>query len=184
STTANDRINQFFNNNATLTSQNNSTAVINIENCNGIHFGMIMNVGFNRTPDNVDKQMKPLNVGDEQNIYMKTPTIKEMMESKEPLSPIFLNIVSEEFGSRWREFLILLQIDTLFVDRMREDHFDKGGTSEVVYRVLSKFFQENFEKANIGWIISFLWKNDFRKTVWKIKESYKQLKNLNNKTSD
>ena len=130
-------------------------------------------------------------------IYKKTPTIKAMMESKEPLTNHFLYFLSENFGNRWREVIMVLQVDQLYVHRMYKDYSDKAGTREVnfivpkferktfltslfpsfqvVFQCMKKFFEANEDKARIGWLITLLWSYRFRKTVWSAKEYYKTL---------
>lgn len=79
---------------------------------------------------------------------------------------------------------------------MYEDYYSKTGTKEVstilqgfadyiirdyfqvVFQALTKFLNENPDKASVGWMITFLWQNEFRKTVWHVKEYYKKLKEM------
>lgn len=49
---------------------------------------------------------------------------------------------------------------------------------QVVFQVLSHFFQNNKNKSTIGWLVNFLWRNGFRKTVWNVRETYKFLQEM------
>lgn len=51
---------------------------------------------------------------------------------------------------------------------------------QVIYHILYQFFQDHQEKASVGWFTRFLWKNDFKKTVYKVNQRLKQLKKLEN----
>lgn len=116
---------QLVNNNTVLT--NNSAHVTTFNNCNGLTFGGVYNIGWSPGSSKQTKAVAKL----DESVYRKTPTIKEMLESNEPLSAAYLDCVSANFGLRWREITILLEINQLFVDRMYEDNFEKGGVKEV-----------------------------------------------------
>lgn len=123
------------NNSMVLSNQTNTGAVLTFEKCSGITLGTVINMGWapgmaNGNKWSMESPSKAPVVKAEDKIG-KTPTIKKMMDSDEQLSPAFLDMVSGNFGSRWRDFTILLNIDYLFVDRMYEDHFGHGGTKEV-----------------------------------------------------
>jgi len=115
-------------------------------------------------------------------VFRRSPTISKMMASREKISPAFLDKISESFGSRWRALTVLLEIDQIFVERMWEDNFTNGGTKEVLYKVLSRYMTEHEEASTIGPFITFLWKNEFRQSVFTIKNHYKQLKMMDDET--
>jgi len=170
---------QTVNNNMML-SQRNVSSMMTFNGCNGITLGTVVNVGW--SPGRLraaNRTVKALAKEDE-SVYRKTPTIKVMLESTDPITLAFLDCVSEYFGSRYREVTILLDINKLFVDRMYEDFFDKGGTKEVIFQILSKYFKDHPSEATVGWLTTFLWNNRFRQTVFAVKESYKELKRLEN----
>ena len=124
--------NRVIENNMILANQTNSSSVIRFDNCNGVTLGSIFNIGF-PTRNNVVAQP---NIGTiekfKEEPYGKTPTIKEMMKCTELISPAFLDILSGLFGARWKEAMILLQINQLFVERMIEDYSERGGVKEVI----------------------------------------------------
>lgn len=123
-----------------------------------------------------------------------------MLRSKDRLYDGFLDYICGKFGSRWRDLTILLAIDQLFVDRMKEDYFVKGGTKEVrernwqltklyiwinlewilqvIYQCITHYFRENDKKKVEGYFIDFLWKNSFKSTVWAVKDKYNDFKAL------
>lgn len=124
-------------NNNMLTAQTNSSTVttsnvMNFNKCNGINVGTVVHIGW--SPGCSKAAAKPKNsvVPIDETVYKKTPTIKAMLESKDPISPGFLDEVSGNFGFRWREITILLEISQLFVDRMYEDYNERGGKREVI----------------------------------------------------
>lgn len=137
-----DNIIQTVGNNTMLANQTNTSAILTFKECTGITLGTFINVGW--TPGmgaggNVaDWPAKDAVVKAEEKIG-KTPTIKKMMDSTETISSAFLDVVSGNFGSRWRDVTILLNISHLFVDRMYEDHFERGGTKEVSLPRILKF---------------------------------------------
>lgn len=49
---------------------------------------------------------------------------------------------------------------------------------QVMFQILSSYLKDNVEHKTVGWLITFLWRNGFKKTVWAIKENYKKLKEL------
>lgn len=124
--------NRAVENNMVLANQTNSSSVIRFDNCNGVTLGSIFNFGF---PNRNNVVAQP-NIGTvekyKEEPYGKTPTIKEMMKSTELISPAFLDILSGLFGARWKEAMILLQINQLFVERMIEDYSERGGVKEVI----------------------------------------------------
>lgn len=124
-------------------------------------------------------------------LYSKTPNIKEMLESLEPISPGFIESAADSFGARWREAIILFGFRALDVDRIFIDYL---GTKEVMQhiswlfycfsilfyfqimnQILTKFFMDNPDKSTIGWFTTFLWKQNFREVVLSLREPYKQL---------
>lgn len=127
-----ENINRTVNNNMILSNQTNTSAVFKFDNCRGINLGSVFNVGW--SPGNagiVAEPNKSSVARSKEALYKKTPTIKAMLESSDPISLGFLDIVSGNFGARWKEVTILLQINQLFVERMYEDYNDKGGCKEV-----------------------------------------------------
>ena len=187
---------QIVNNNMLL-SQSNTSSMMTFNGCNGITLGTVVNVGWSPGRSSiVNKPVKTVAKLDE-SVYRKTPTIKEMLESNEPISPAFLDCVSANFGARWKEITILLKINQLFVERMYEDYFDKGGIKEVkkklfllngkskerfffqvIFQILSNYLKDNQSYSTVGWLTTYLWNNGFRRTVWTVKEHYKELKRL------
>lgn len=109
--------------------QNISSMSYNIQNSHGVHIGNVINVKIPMQ----NLQVSPQILHDEKNVYKKTPTIKEMMNSPERLSSGFLDHICKYFGERWRDVTLLLDIDQLYVERIKEDEliFKKGGTKEV-----------------------------------------------------
>lgn len=63
---------------------------------------------------------------EEAKIYKKTRSVAELKKSIEHLNEEYLDIFSRNFGDRYKEVFILLEIDSLFVDRMYVDHFQNG----------------------------------------------------------
>lgn len=119
-----------LNNNMVLR-QSSSTVNYEINNSSGFTIGSVFKFGLPASAT------APLTVAtipaekSDEHVYKKTPTIKQMMESKDPLLSSFLDNIAGHFGARWREITILLGIDQYYVDRMHEDYFQKGGTQEV-----------------------------------------------------
>lgn len=120
-------------NNLLVSNQHRNTTNYSFVGCNGIMIGNDLTVGWspgssqcsavaNTNQDVNDKDLKHIK---------KTPTIKEMMGSKQPLTDKYLDIFCENFGSRYHSVYVLLDINVLFFERMYEDHFRHGGISEV-----------------------------------------------------
>lgn len=119
-------------NNTVLSNQTNSQAIFKFDNCKGITLGSVFNMGWSQgNTSNVAEPNISNQVRSRESVYKKTPTIKEMLESTEPISTAFLDIVAGNFGLRWKEVTILLQINQLTVDRKYADYFERGGTKEV-----------------------------------------------------
>jgi len=168
---------QIVQNNMML-SQRNVSSMMTFNGCNGITLGTVVNVGWSPGRSRAANRTLRTVAKEDESVYRKTPTIKLMLESTDTISLAFLDCVAEYFGNRWREVTILLDINKLFVDRMYEDFFDKGGTKEVIFQILSKYFKDHQNEATVGWLTTFLWNNRFRQTVFAVKESYKELKRL------
>lgn len=64
--------------------------------------------------------------------FLKTHSISEMMRSTEPLNEKYLDIFAESFGERYEQVPILLNVNSLDVERMKVDHFNRGGSREVM----------------------------------------------------
>ncbi|CAO1403085.1 unnamed protein product [Diamesa tonsa] len=167
------------NHNMLVSNQSLSTN-LTFERCSGITLGNQITIDMSRNeiaPWNKNGTVKTIDAEDESYIT-KTPTISKMLKSIQPIPVEFLDCVSKNLGHRWREVPVLLNIDSLFVQLQYEDHFDKGGIKEVVFQVLSHYFQNNENKSTIGWLVNFLWRNGFRKTVWNVRETYKFLQEM------
>lgn len=122
------------NNNMVVANQTNTQAVVTFENCNNITLGTVFNVGY--SPGNSNLSFQESTGGyapnmQEDRAYKKTPTIKEMMRCNDPISDAFLEYVSGNFGSKWKDFTIFLGINQLYVERMYEDYYERFGTKEV-----------------------------------------------------
>lgn len=111
-----------------------SSPAIVISGSTGVNIGMIITVQSpgpattaqsQKAATSAQRNTRP------DSIYKKTSTVKEMLLSKEQISPGFLDHLAGNFGERWREITIQLKIDQLFVDRMFVDHFDRAGSKEV-----------------------------------------------------
>lgn len=114
--------------NMVLSNQTNSSSVVTFEKCNGITLGTVINVGFPMGTSRAVEKHK----NHDRDPFKKTPTIKEMLECHKPISDGFMDIISENFGGKWREATVVLGIKKLDVDRMYEDYFHtKGGTKAV-----------------------------------------------------
>lgn len=48
----------------------------------------------------------------------------------------------------------------------------------MIYQLLNTYFQTHQELATIGWFTSFLWKYNFKETVYNVKERLKELKQI------
>lgn len=131
---ADDTANRAFNNNMVLANQTNSAAVLNFEKCSGITLGTVINVGWSPGSSALVPAAGNATVKEDESAYKKTPTIKTMMETEKAISTAFLDNVSGNFGTRWREVAVLLEINPLFVDRMYEDYYNKDGTKEVTFQ--------------------------------------------------
>jgi hypothetical protein len=139
--------NQNTNRAVVLSNQTNTSAVFNINNSRSISFGNVFNVGLSSgNLGLVAEPNVPVAAASRRSPYNKTPTIKAMLESSDPITSAFLDIAAEFFGLRWREITILLQINQLFVDRMYEDYNERGGTKEVTTAkfLCGEFFNELF----------------------------------------
>lgn len=143
-------------NNLKYENVNNSSINYNINSSQGVHLGNVYNIGLNvgqvvksnelsqvQIPQNAVvstqhsaaaalqlQQQLAVQCEDETG-YRKTPTIAAMMRSKDRIYDGYLDYICGKFGHRWRDLTIFLGIDQLFVDRMKEDYFAKGGTKEV-----------------------------------------------------
>lgn len=131
---ANENIAQTLNNNNMVVRQSSSTVNYEINNSSGFTIGSVFKFGL---PASATAPLTVATVPAEksdEHVYKKTPTIKQMMESRDPLLSAFLDNIAGNFGSRWREITILLGVDQYYVDRMHEDYFQKGGTQEVKFK--------------------------------------------------
>ncbi|KAG5681918.1 hypothetical protein PVAND_011322 [Polypedilum vanderplanki] len=177
----NNNNNAVINNNMLVNHQSNSATNLIFENSRNISIGNTINVGWNPVVANNAGSLVRANQNtqiEESFIYRKkTPTISEMMKSKQPLNEKYLDMFCDNFGSRYRSVAVLLNVSDLFFQRMYEDHFQRG-TGEVIYQVLYHHFQQNQDIATVGWFTTFLWDNGFRQTVWEVKEYYKKLKKM------
>lgn len=125
-------INRTVNNSMVLSNQTNSSSVIKFDNCKNITLGSVFNVGWLPGTGGIVAEPNISNVArSKEALYRKTPTIKQMLESTDLISSAFLDIVAGNFGAKWKDVTILLQINQLFVERMYEDYNDRGGTKEV-----------------------------------------------------
>lgn len=130
---------------------NKSSINYNINNTQAFHMGNVFNIGVNvgqvGKPSEISRQTSTATTDaalqlqqqlttkcEDETGYKKTPTIAKMMRSKDRLYDGYLDYICGKFGHRWRDLTILLGIDQLFVERMKEDYFVKGGTKEVCVR--------------------------------------------------
>lgn len=143
SNSANNSVNNLLVNNSSTNSLG-----FNIRNCNGVQIGNVFNIsgcipGLNRGSGNnlIDSSstynapLQPIcsasQIQEEAKVYRKTRTISELMKSTEQLNEQYLDIFAENFGNRYLQLPILLQIDDLFVQRMHVDYFHSGQSREV-----------------------------------------------------
>lgn len=91
--------------------------------CTNISFGTIV---YHNSP----AQRYNLATTD-QSVYKKTEAIKKMMESTEPVSPDFLDIVAENCGLQWEEILKTIGVPPMLMEQMIADHFKLDGTKKV-----------------------------------------------------
>jgi hypothetical protein len=119
-------------NNMMVASQTNSSSILRFDNCRNVTLGNVFNVGGWMGNAGVVARSDMVPLKGKEPPYSKTPTVKAMMESSDPITPAFLDILSGYFGARWKEVTILLQINQLFVERMFEDNNERGGTKEVI----------------------------------------------------
>lgn len=149
-------------NNLMYNNVNKSSINYNINNTQAFHMGNVFNIGVNvgqvgkpsemsrvhmpqkavayaqtstaTTDAALQLQQQLTTKCEDETGYKKTPTIAKMMRSKDRLYDGYLDYICGKFGHRWRDLTILLGIDQLFVERMKEDYFVKGGTKEVCVR--------------------------------------------------
>lgn len=117
------------NNNLQLNQARTSNTFIRGTN---IHHG---DIHFHQAPQTTQLVLSPRQFDDmvrkEKEMYLKTESIAEMLRSAEPLSSKYLDIFAESFGERYEQVPILLNIHSLDIERMKVDHFNKGGSREV-----------------------------------------------------
>lgn len=53
-----------------------------------------------------------------------------------------------------------------------------------MFQILSSYLKDSDDQKTVGWLITFLWRNGFKKTVWTVKEHYKKLKELDGDFED
>lgn len=126
---------QTVNNNLML-NQTNSSTILTFNDCKELTFGSVINIVSQNTQKQVSKSRRT----NDESAYSKTPTIKEMLESSDPISSALLHSFCESFGTEWRKVTVVLKINQLFVDRMHEDYFIQFGTKEVLMFHCSLFF--------------------------------------------
>lgn len=120
-------------NSMVLANQTNSSAVFRFDNCKGVTLGSVFNFGLPAINNGVVALPGANGIARSRDApYVKTPTVKKMMECKDPISSAFLDILSGFFGAKWKEAMVLLQINQLFVERMIEDFSERGGIKEVI----------------------------------------------------
>jgi hypothetical protein len=120
-------------NNLLVNSSTSHAVNFNIQNSSGIQIGNSITLncwapGAQQPPQPVCSATQQ---AEEARVYRKTRSIAELMKSTEPLSEIYLDIFSENFGDRYLQLPILLGIDDLFVQRMHVDYFQSGKSQEV-----------------------------------------------------
>lgn len=126
--------------------QMNSSSVISFENCSGITIGSNFFINASTLPAPAVTNANSFSLDmDETEIYRKTPTIKEMLESKEPMSSAFQELVAQSLGTRWEEISVLLGISEIIVENLYEDNFKKGGIKEVNEWNCSRY------RNNVNW---------------------------------
>lgn len=113
--------------------QNNASTIMTFEKCSGLTIGSTSNyfLGSSNQPWNVAKPQTTTALVEDSEVYRKTPTIKEMLESRILISPAFQELVAQSFGSRWAEVFVMLGVSRILVEKLYEDNFNKGGTKEV-----------------------------------------------------
>jgi hypothetical protein len=116
------------NNNLQINSSTTQTAVINIQG-NGIHIGSNIQI-FGSSKSTSPSSAHHLAL--EEIKIRKTRSISELLKSTEPLTGKYLDIFAENFGERWEQVPVLLEIDKLKVERMYVDHNNRGGSREVI----------------------------------------------------
>lgn len=119
-------------NNLLVNNSTNNEVIFNIQNSAGVHIGNSFHLNWTPGCPQVPAQLSSANqIAEEAKVYRKTRSVAELMRSTEPLSEPYLDIFSENFGDRYLQLPILLQIDDLFVQRMKEDYFHSGQSREV-----------------------------------------------------
>lgn len=126
--------NSVTNNNMLVSAQSNTAANFTFEGCNGVTIGNVMtlfNPGWSPGSSSSSAVARTNQDVADESIYKRTPTINEMMRSEQPLNDKYLDIFCQNFGEKWQAVPVLLGINDLFVERMREDYFNNHGTGEV-----------------------------------------------------
>lgn len=140
-------------NSLTVNHLNNNVTNFRIEHASNLTFGHTYNINGGSARNK--RIGKSLTSEEENDVYRKTKNIKKMMQSDQPLNEKYLDIFCEHFGSFWLSVATLLKIDELFVQRMYEDHFNRGGTQEV-----SRLLDYKIKPKNIfypsGYLSSFI----------------------------
>lgn len=164
------------NNNTLNQTQNTMNFVIN--NGTNIHIG---NTIYHKPSSKISARSQPQedeNKGATNKTVVEfTSTIKKLCNSKDKITPKFLDLVAWSLGLSWERLVKdVLKLDQPDIEFIVLDFQDRG-FKEIAYKNLEKFFQENQdeEKNTIGWLISTMWKNDFKIQVRHIKDKYKTI---------
>ncbi|XP_070493378.1 protein immune deficiency [Chironomus tepperi] len=165
------------NNNMLINNQSTSSTNIRFDRCNEITLGNIVNVAMPQWPRTMSTVSDVASEIEDSIIYKKTPTIKAMMESTQKLNDKYLDIFCIKLGHKFQSLSVHLKIDENDVHQALEDN-KQYGTCEVLFQILSKYFQIHDQYRNVGWLTRFLWKNNYKQNVWGVKELFKMLKEI------
>ncbi|XP_058054007.1 protein immune deficiency-like [Anopheles bellator] len=96
-------------------------------------------------------------------------TITQMMKSSDELEPEMLEIVSRHLGYEWKSFARKLEYSEGQIDAFEADN---PTLSEQIYHFLLDWTQ-NEDNPTLGRLVSLLWENKHKETVYYMKREWK-----------
>ncbi|XP_050092876.1 protein immune deficiency [Anopheles aquasalis] len=100
-------------------------------------------------------------------------TIMHLMHSSIDIDNEVLEIVSRHLGYEWKSFARKLGYSRGQIDAFEEDN---RNLSEQIYNFISDWYRSE-SNPTLGKLVSLLWKNEHKETVYHIKQAWKKRKN-------
>uniref|UniRef100_A0A2M4AU10 Putative death domain protein n=1 Tax=Anopheles triannulatus TaxID=58253 RepID=A0A2M4AU10_9DIPT len=144
----------------TAISNSRGINVFQLKNTRNVHIGdnFVMQTTQNQSAEVKWTKLKQSN------------TIMQMMHSSVEIDNEVLEIVSRHLGYEWKSFARKLGYSKGQIDAFEEDN---RTLSEQIYDFISDWNRSE-SNATLGKLISLLWENDHKETVYHIKQAWKK----------